>query len=362
MITKASIRNFKGIAECNINDLGPINLFIGKNDVCKSSIVEAIHYTCKEFTGPHLHEIIGRRTNVFFDARELWYGYNIAEDTILVTLVFDNDTTAALSIEALHPTTPVVGELEIECRGTAKVGTRKSISDTLSIYNAASWKTKEIFPNVGFLNSFPGDSGPKTKEYVTNCEFLDSSNRNDISSIEDLFTSIESQRKARVFNKYLRTIFEKESDARISRASQPGAPEKYRLAITRNKHKVFISGLGDGIRYGMQIIGTGLILKNTGLFIEEIESNQHPSSLKRLIDFLIEISIKNGLQLFVTTHNTLAWQYFAYHFRTAEERETALKCFHVTRDSTTGEVKCDQVDLRAPDQMKIYEALFGMST
>lgn len=361
MITGASIRNFKGISNCDINGLSNVNLFIGKNDVCKSSILEAIYYTLREFTGNHLREIIGRRTNVFFDARELWYRYNITKDTISVALVFDKNATATLRIAALRPISPLVSELEIECKGTAKFEERKSTTRSLSIYNAANWKTK-TFARKGFLDNLPRDTGEKVAEYVSNCQFLDSSNKNDINSIEKLFESIESRRKARLYNKYLQSIFEKGSDARITRTSQLDAPDKYRVAIVRNKHKVFVSGLGDGIRYGMQIIGTALISKNTGLFIEEIENNQHPASLEMLIDFLIDFSTKNELQLFVTTHNIRAWEDFFYHFKTEEQRRNQLRSFLVTRDITTGEVFCEQLDLRAAGQMRVREALCARNT
>lgn len=359
MITKVSIRNFKGISKCDINSLGNINLFIGKNDVCKSSILESIYYSLKEFTGTHLQEIIGRRTNAFFDARELWFNYNITKDTIFVTFIFDNDVTAKLEIGAVQPISPLIKELELKCVGIIKLGDQKSKSGILSIYNAANWKSRKSSPVAGFLGDLLGDAGTRTKDYISNCQFLDSSNKNDVNSIENLLKMMKSQHKDKAFNKYLQKIFEKESDTRIVRASQPGYPAKYRVAIIQNRNNVFVSGLGDGIRYGIQIIGTGLISRNTVLFIEEIESNQHPSSLKKLVDFLIEISIKNNLQLFITTHNIRAWKYFAYYFENPEQREKTLKTFHVKRNSTTGEIMCDPIDLRAPDQMRVQEALSG---
>jgi len=61
LIREVSIDNFKGIKRCEIKDLRKVNLFIGKNGCGKPSIMEAIYFTGKEFTGPHLPECIKRR-------------------------------------------------------------------------------------------------------------------------------------------------------------------------------------------------------------------------------------------------------------------------------------------------------------
>jgi len=365
LITRASIQNFKGIRKCDIDWLDRVNIFIGKNDVCKSTILEALYYTLKEFAGPCFLEIIGRRTNVFSGAMELWFNYNM-EKEISVNLVFDNGATATTRI-ARVPITPR-GDFDIRCTGTAELGTEKS-TDTITTYSIANWKTEKTSHRRDFLDKLTEIAELGTKDYVDSCAFLDSSNRNDINSIENLFGSIKSQGKAGVFNRYLRTIFDKESGARIvNTKAQPGAPDKYRVALMRRagalRRKVFVSGLGDGVRYGMQIIGTGLVSRNTGMFIEEIESNQHPASLRRLVNFLMDLSFKNELQLFITTHNVRAFRFFWYHFRKKEHkvdpRARNVKYFHVTRDTRTGEVNCESIDPHNAEEMSKVEAdLFG---
>ncbi|ARM74749.1 AAA family ATPase [Acidianus manzaensis] len=45
MITSISINNFRGIKELNIENFGDINVFIGRNNTGKSSILEALYLT-----------------------------------------------------------------------------------------------------------------------------------------------------------------------------------------------------------------------------------------------------------------------------------------------------------------------------
>lgn len=366
MITKASIRNFKGIAECDIDDLNRINVFVGKNDVCKSSILESIYYTLKEFTGPHLPQVIGRRTNAFFEARELWYGYQ-TRSKISVDLVFDDSANAKLGISHIsHP--PL--DFDIECEGTMESEKSRS-THTVSTYNYIRHKFKPpAFYSTRFLDILSENMGTETTEYISGCRFLDSSNRNDIESMEELFRLISNKKKTSTFNRFLREIFDKESNVRIGRTpAQESTPIRYRVALIRRVGKlrrtIFLGGLGDGIRYGMQILGAGLISKNTSLFIEEIESNQHPASLRKLIDFLAETSFENDLQLFITTHSDLAVRYFWHHFRKSEFKEDrrarSVKYFHVTRDINTGKVECTPYDPYYPTDAKVVESdLFGL--
>jgi len=360
MITKTSIKNFKGIRKCGVNGFGTINLFIGKNDVCKSTILEAIYYSLKEFTGANLYDIIGRRTNVLFGARELWYNYNTA-NVVSMNTVFDEGASATIGINISLKGTPS-GDIDINCAGTIDLGTAKNRSAPLSVYSASNWKIRNVFRGLSLLDNLPQDIEVVIKEYITNCQFLDSSYKNDVKSIETLFGKIKSQGRVSEFNKYLLTTFEKGSKVKFLHEPDSSTPDRYKVVVVEPNRRVFVSGLGDGIRYGMQIIGTGLVCRNTALFIEEIESNQHPASLKKLISFLIEIAIKNKLQLFITTHSYDAWRFFVYHFKTIEQRNAHLRCFHVRRDSLTGEVICEQVNLSAADQMKVHESLFGLET
>ncbi len=361
MLTTASIRNFKGISKCDINDFGRINLFVGRNDVGKSTILESICYTLKEFTSPHLLDIIGRRTNAFFEARELWYGY-WTKNRISVNLTFGNNATAKLKVSYIpHP--PL--DFDVECRGTIESETLAS-TRTTSTYKYIKHKLK---PPASHTSNLSDNLSKDMLAYISNCSFLDSSNRNDILSTENLFDSIKRSKKTAQFNRYLRSVFDKESGVQIMRApAQLGSVERNRLALTRRKgslrRTVFLSGLGDGIRYGIQIIGTGLISANTCLFIEEIESNQHPASLKRLIDFMAEIAFENNLQLFVTTHSKGAVMDLRWHFRKTDFKDdprlSDVKCFLVERDSSSGEVVCSPKDVfYSSDYAAIVSALFG---
>jgi AAA15 family ATPase/GTPase len=95
---------------------------------------------------------------------------------------------------------------------------------------------------------------------------------------------------------------------------------------------------------------------NTALFIEEIESHQHPEAIKNLISNLLDIARMNNLQLFITTHNPYVHRYLYYHYKSPEERKKEFRCFHVIRDKDSGEVEAKIEE----GILNIYEDIFGI--
>jgi len=94
---------------------------------------------------------------------------------------------------------------------------------------------------------------------------------------------IKNEGKSKDFGDYLNSIFAKGNMWEFM--PHPENSEEFVVAFSNGVPK-FIKGMGDGIRFAMQIIGTSMMVKDTAIFIEEIESSQHPASLEKLIIFL----------------------------------------------------------------------------
>ena len=84
---------------------------------------------------------------------------------------------------------------------------------------------------------------------------------------------------------------------------------KGHLYVTFKSHAVRVDDLGDGSRMSLRLFLLVQLLRGTALLIEELESYQHPGSLRRLCETLVRAVRKRDLQLFVTTHDRdcLTW-------------------------------------------------------
>lgn len=78
---------------------------------------------------------------------------------------------------------------------------------------------------------------------------------------------------------------------------------KQRLALRKNSLDITIDDFGDGHKSGLMLINLIRSRKNTVILIEEIESHQHPSSLKKIIENIVAITNENNNQLIITTHS-----------------------------------------------------------
>ena len=92
---------------------------------------------------------------------------------------------------------------------------------------------------------------------------------------------------------------------------------------------VAVDWYGDGFRYAVNILSFGVVLNGTALLVEELETHQHPESLRKLTETLFELAKQQDLQLFLTTHSM---ELITYALEAAEKTEIDLKLHHLTLD------------------------------
>ena len=339
MIKSVIIANFKGISRCTIEGLGNINLFIGKNDSCKSTIIETIYSTIREFVEPSLRDVIGRRTNVSFGGRELWYGYHI--DHIISSNIGFGDGSARIRmlVEYDRKSQSINSKLRVESRvGRQVMGEVGPVSS----YFSTDFTHRSLSQGGIYATVFSESERALFWSYVANSRFIDSSAKSNIKRIERLLRDLKLQGRDTEFGKVLFEIFH------IGRhwefMPHPDFADENRLAAKEGKKFAFLSGFGDGVRFGMIVAAESMLVQNAALFIEEIENNHHPVSLIKTVDFLVKISRKRKLQLFLTTHSPYVWNYFLKALGSSTEIKKNLHCFGVTRNIRNGVVECKSLN------------------
>lgn len=328
-IKEVTISNFKGIKKCEIKDLSKVNLFIGKNDCGKSSIIEAIYSTCKEFIGANLPFSIRRRsTRGNISGRELWYEYDI-DSSIEISTNFSNNVSLGMTINRkdghIIPTLNATKPPEVSERAQPIWASESSLYD-LGLSVRRHRARMEPFPDI-----------KDTMHYLDYAILLDSSIITNLPKMERDYLS-----KTKLLGEDI-DVAKRHADIYGRQAGwefipHPDFPGQSRVALPEHRRRVFLDNFGDGPRYGLAIISAAKTIHDTALLIEEIESHQHPGSLRKLIKHLIEISKDNNLQLFVTTHSPETFRSLYYCYNTPEERKKDFRCFHVTRDMESGEV------------------------
>jgi AAA15 family ATPase/GTPase len=350
MIRAAIISNFKGIKNADINDLSSVNLFIGKNNACKSTILEALYYAIKEVTGASLTDLIGRRTDIPSSARELWYNYE-TRSPIQVLLSYGD---LVINFNILFEDNRIIrSSSELRSKlGSASVYSRRRDYSSDSTDGLRSYISSTTGSQLETLSN-------NITDYSQNSCLIDSSIRKDVRATESLLGKLKLDGRSEEFGEYLENIFGTGKHWEFLPSIEN--PDTYRAAIMVEGKPLFFSGLGDGIRYGLQIVGKTMDTKNSAVYIEEIESHQHPEALKKIIPFLVELALKNKSQLFITTHSPLVWTIFEKEFETEESRRVAFRCYHVKRETKNGAVSCTLQTKANADEFfsEVHKDLFG---
>ena len=288
--------------------------------------------------------------------KELWFNY-LTKNPIQTKIIFDEaslDMTVKLN-ETSKEDYYVDSYVEIR-----DVTTNKKFGQTTANYSKDFSSVTTGTFGSGIFAIISKNVGNELKNYCEQMKFLDSSDKNDVRSIQKLLGKIKNDGKAKDFGEYLNSMFAKGNMWEFM--PHPENSEEFVVAFTNGVPK-FITGMGDGIRFTMQIIGTAMMVKDTAIFIEEIESSQHPASLEKLISFLIETAFRNNLQLFITTHSGSVLEYIYHHFRPegekVDERAKEVNVFNVQREDETGIVRCEPRDIyRHEDRKKVWADIY----
>ena len=346
MLSNLIIKDFRGIKNLSLDNIGQINLLIGKNDSGKSTILEAIYHLFHELcTPPYLSSILTRRTNAFTGMSELFYGYQGKIATIHATY---NDAK-------------FYWQLSVDEK-------RNSLSSHL-FQNFDDGRDDRILGSVGYSNNFSLTQSPNDMinrfiglklgtfktltTYGSNLAFVDCSLKSNTREIERILGTLKITSKDQQFGNILNDIFGKGRDWEF--IPHPEDPDSKRAAFKEGGKLKYFADFGDGLRNCVGILGTASNLQDTAMCVEEIESHQHNGSLKKIIRHLVDISRANNIQLFLSTHSMQTWE--SLHrgiYATDDELEQKeFRCFLVDRDPSTGEVTAESTY----DVQKITSAL-----
>jgi len=348
MLNKITIQNFKGIETCEVKDLRRINLFIGKNDSGKSTILEAAYYLFREMSSPQLQGIMSRRTNVSSVGSELWFKYK-TNYPIVISVLADG-LRLAWEIRWDKETDTVFSII------TSQTGRKKQAKKVVlrsTQYRGISFSSSVVTGDI--VSSLLMREKPKRKflQYASNMSLIDCTLKSRTTDIERILGELKIGGKDVRFGKILNDAYGKGKEWEF--IPQPENPNEKRLAIREAGRLTYLSDFGDGLRCCVGILGTAMSTENTAIFIEEIESHQHTGSLNRLIRHLVEIARENNLQIFLSTHSDDVWNSFARGvYKDDIERETKeFRCFVTERDSESGKVTVEKTE----DVQKITHAL-----
>jgi 5S rRNA maturation endonuclease (ribonuclease M5) len=335
MLTRIIIKNFRGIKSAEILNLGKINLFIGRNNVGKSCILEAICFIRCLFYPSLLNEplpylLLERRgmERPFYTTRNFWYNYR-TENNIFLELEFRK--SEKLNIEIVWVSDDRFRMLLNDPSGKLSTSIGGKYFYLVELYLNGS-----IYQSAGNLSDFIY-SYPEFSHYLKNITLIDDYLARKLERLEtNIYGKILEPRLDKKLVKELNECYGIEAEGLAFIPASP-TTRTFRLAVTTPKESLHIDEIGDGTKYAANILSLCLLLENTALLIEEVESHQHSSALEKFLRNLVDIAIERNIQLFVTTHSLEVIQILS---KLTEKYD--IRFFHLIR-STEGELTVREI-------------------
>lgn len=361
MLRSLSIRNFEGIKECDLTELGRVNVLIGRNNSGKSCILESLCLARCIFDAHMLGESIpslllerrgiGRRV---YTLRNYWQNYNTREN-IVIGLEFEDGKTLNVEISWFSDT---------QCYVSLSTDFLDIIPLIENKYFARAVLSFDGQPSgvpIDFLNRYP-----QISNYMRELLLIDDYLARKLDSLQtNILGEVLESRLDKEVVKHLNDAYGMSAEG-LSFIPMSKGSTIFRSAITSSKLSEHMDDMGDGTKFATSILSACLLLGNSALLVDEIESHQHSGAIRKIIPRIVEIANEKNVQLFLTTHSlevlrTLSdlpekYDMRFFHMEMSDEGNITTRLF---RDLDVKLLSDLGVDLRNLEQYKKFLVVEG---
>ena len=312
-IPDLSIKGFRGIRELHISKLGRVTLITGKNNVGKSSILEALRLYVSNASPYVLDAILeSREENVwgedawgFTNPSPLFYRFSSSADELdeFSIATYGDGSPASLTIR-------LEWRIETQDRsGNAKLALLESVPEenwddpipVLVIETEDGTRIRRLDgrPQVSRTRLRRRTAPPLRERFPY--ELLDPYARNGTSDLDELWSEIALTDNEHEVVKALRII-----SPEISAVSMVKGGSDERIAIARSRRlesPIPLRSFGDGVNRLFAIVLSLVSVRGGLLLIDEFENGLHHSVQLDVWRMIFRLARKLDVQVFATTHS-----------------------------------------------------------
>ncbi|MBE9048820.1 AAA family ATPase [Nostocales cyanobacterium LEGE 11386] len=342
MLKSVKIKNFRGFKSFELQQLGRINLLVGENNSGKTSVLEAIQLLCSRTNLEPLGEIMMNRGEYFWndnfnlrgeselDICHLFHEHEFQIDSTFSISGINNDLKEEFSISIGERKSHIHSDLnEYDLDEEAKQEIIDDLSSDLKSLNfRVIWhreeEQKEILNlplsddnclDLQFIKRSSRDKRNKAPRTI----FINSSSLT-TAKMTELFEEVVLNPEEELATEALRIIdkkIERIAPANVQKASQmmrlrsADSHTGFFVRLADSKQRVPIGSMGDGIWRILGIILATVCAKDGYLFIDEIDTGLHFTTMSNMWKMIWQTAKKLNVQVFATTHNSDCWRSLA---------------------------------------------------
>jgi len=315
MFKKVKINSFRGISSLEIDDLRRINLFVGKNNCGKTSVLEGI-YLLSDYMHPQKvlninrarglmeFSIGGGEPKVNEDMlRSIFYNLD-ANNYAKITGYVANDEKRELVIRPHHEIKEYYDKDKYKLSydfNTLLTEINGFILEYTLSYPTGNdikvcWEIEIQPPNIVNINLKNSLDREKLKRYIYKNSGIFISPRISIFETADRLKEIQKNKQTKKIAQILKKIENRIKDLQV-------IDNIVYCDVEGVDSLVPVNIMGDGILKILSIITSIYNARDGYVFIDEIENGLHYSSLEILWRGIFEASKEFNVQIFATTHS-----------------------------------------------------------
>ena len=294
MYTSLAFSNFRSIDLLKIENLSTINLFFGKNNCGKTTVLESI-FLLSGMNNPDLF----RRCNIFRSYKHIkdfrFFFHNLNTNNTIVlkssgdTSIYNRKSEISFSEELVKK---VISEKENSNTTLNTFSTAEALNIKTTLAKTERFDTKITLSTIKNQESALLKIPAKYKEQIS-CTYLPPNIS--FETIPPMVKEVLQDKKETVVIDALKQIDDRIKDFVLF--------EDEVMVDVGLEKRIPINILGDGVRKFFTLILAIYRSKNGILLIDEIDNGLHFSTMEKLWRILLNVATIFNVQLFITTHN-----------------------------------------------------------
>ena len=287
MIESIEINNFRGIHHGKIEGLSQVNLFFGKNNCGKSSLLEALFLVCGQ-SNPLLPATINAmRTYTRLTETDIRYFFYQMDAASQIQIATSGSQERHLSVTSFQEAAPVDAS-----NSSTDIPRRYGLR--MQYNNRDGEYSSEVMYDLGKSNQMEQNVRVDARyAEQLKCEYL--------SPRYDSRASVEGLQNI-ILNK------DEEFLAEALRILEPGARnpifmENVMYVDAGLPQRIPINLMGDGIRKIVSFLTSIYKCRGGVVLIDELSNGFHYSVMKDMWKMVIRAALRNDVQIFATTHD-----------------------------------------------------------
>lgn len=288
--TNINIENFRGIRKCVLSGLGLVNVFFGKNNCGKSSVLESIFLMCGP-SNPTLPIVVNNMRNLMSfseeDLRTEFYGLN-PENEILITGSGNQKRKVNIGMIASHSKQVQLDRLTQQ--NADQAGKHYGFKINFSVGEDGRTHHTELI--VGDANNGKATTD-KLYEESLYAEYIPSGYM--MLNVNEKLAQVIKNKRENDILEALRLVEPRIKDIQL-------LDKKIMVDIGLDE-RLPINVLGDGVRKVLSILLSIHNAQNGVLLVDEIDNGLHYSVMPNLWNVILHSCKKLNTQLFVSTHS-----------------------------------------------------------